>query len=211
MILRITTIIIFLCAALGVDAQPNAQELLDKLQKKFDKVKDASLTFSQSTYLPLTKVTQNMGGSLRMKKNNKYRIETENEMLVTDGVTVWRMNKAKNQVLIDKYKDDPKSVTPERLFLNTPKEYNAIRIGSETLDGQELTILKLTPKSESSTLKSIKLWIDEEELIILKAETIDFSDTRSTYSISKFSMNTGLSDALFTFTPPAGVEIIDLR
>ncbi len=211
MIYRIITIVAFLCAVLKVDAQPQAQELLEKLRKKYEKVNDAALTFSQTTYLPVAKVTQHVSGTIRMKKNNKFQIETENEILITNGVTVWRMNKTKKQVLIDQYKEDPKNLSPDRLFLNTPKEYNAIRIGTETVDGKELTVLKLTPKSESSTLKSIKLWIDDEELIIRKVETIDFSDTRSTYNILKFSMNSGVSDSAFVFTPPEGFEVIDLR
>ncbi len=65
--------------------------------------------FSQTTYLPLAKVTQHVAGTIRMKKNNRYRIEMENELLVTDGVNVWRLNKVKKQVLIDKYKEDPKT------------------------------------------------------------------------------------------------------
>ncbi len=211
MIYRTITLVVFLCAVLKMNAQSQALELLDKLQKKYEKVNDATFMFSQTTYLPLAKVTQHVAGTIRMKKNNRYRIEMENELLVTDGVNVWRLNKVKKQVLIDKYKEDPKNLSPERLFLSIPKEYDAIRIGSEVIEKRELTIIKLTPKSESSALKSIKLWIDDDELVVRKVETINFSDAHSTYNISKFSMNAGVSDSMFIFIPPEGVEVIDLR
>ena len=211
MINRVTILLLFLFAVVRADAQTPAQELLQKLQNKYEKMNDAMLTFSQTTYLPVAKVTQHAAGTIRMKQKNKYHIETENDVLVTDGVTVWRMNKGKKQVVVDTFKDDARSLTPDRLLLSVPKEYNAIRLESGTVEGNETTVLKLTPKSESSALKSIKLWIDEDDLVIRKVETVNFSDTRATYTISKFSMNTGVNDAVFTFTPPDGIEVIDLR
>jgi outer membrane lipoprotein carrier protein len=211
MMKRILVVCALLSGVLRVDAQTSARDLLQKIQKHYEKMTDAGLTFSQTTYLPVAKVTQHATGTLRMKQKNKYRIETENELLVTDGVTVWRMNRAKKQVLIDTYKDDPKNLTPDKLLLNVPNDYASIRVGSETIEGKELSILKLTPKNTSSVLSSIKLWIDEDDLVIRKVETVNFSDTRTTYTISKFSMNTGVSDSLFIFTPPDGIEMIDLR
>jgi chaperone LolA len=205
------TVVVIIITGLMAGMRSQSLELLDKLQQKYEKMNDAVFTFSQTTYLPLTKVTQRVDGIIRTKKTNKYRIETENELLVTDGETVWRMNKSKKQVLIDSYKEDPKNISPDHLFLNAHKEYNAVSIGGGRIDGKDISILKLTPKSESSTFKSIKLWINIYDLTIQKIETIDFSDARSTYGISKFSMDTGASDSVFIFTPPAGVEVIDLR
>ncbi len=209
--LRIAMFALCACFASLAAAQPQADEILQALQKKYGGLRDASASFTETTYLPFTQVTQRVSGTIMMKKGNKYRIETANQTIVTDGVTVWRVSPSKKQVLIDTFKEDPKNPTPDRLLFQAPKDYNAIRTDNEKLDGRDVMVLKLTPKSESSNLKSLKLWIGGDDNVILKVETVDFSDTQRTYTISKFSMDSGIADARFTYAPPKGYEVVDLR
>ena len=47
-------------------------------------------------------------------EEDKYRIESKNEVIVTDGVTSWSYYKKKKQVVIDNYKKDGNTFSPNK-------------------------------------------------------------------------------------------------
>jgi outer membrane lipoprotein-sorting protein len=69
----------------------------------------------------------------------------------------------------------------------------------------------MTPKSDGLAVTSLKLWVDEDDWIIRKAELIEFSGKKTLYTINDLKANTGLEIGLFSFTPPEGAEVVDLR
>jgi outer membrane lipoprotein-sorting protein len=71
--------------------------------------------------------------------------------------------------------------------------------------------LKLVPKDDQSFVKSMKVTIDEGSWIIRKVESVDVNDTETTYTVQDVKVNTHVRDSLFTFTPPPGTEVVDLR
>src|ERR1700741_252727 len=127
-------------------AGDDADAVISKLQKKYDTVNDASIAFTQSVQFAVTKNEQSFSGTLLMKKGNKYRIEMEEQTIVTDGVCVWSFNKINNQVFSNKYQEDPKSFSPDKVLTNLPEKYSSTWLGKEKLGGQDLTIVKLVPK-----------------------------------------------------------------
>ncbi len=189
----------------------NAEDILKKAEKKYNTIKDVFIEFTQTSVFGVSKIENKFEGKLWMKKNNRYKIELENQTIVTDGKTVWSYYPLNKQVVIDDYKDDPDSFSPDRIMVNVPRNYNAIYIGTEKIQGKNTLILKLTPKDEKSLLKSMKVWFNKDDYLIEKVEVIDISDNITTYLSKTTSLNTGLKDSLFQFTIPDGVEVLDLR
>lgn len=189
----------------------DVDEVLSRLQRKYESLRDLSASFTQVVRFGVMQSTQTFGGKLWMKKNNKYRIEMDQQTIVTDGQTVWTYSELNRQVFIDTFRDDPKSITPERLLATAPKNYFASLIGKEQLDGVETIVLKLVPKDSKSSMKSMKLWIDPSSWLMTKVEVLDASETLTTYGAKDVKINAGIDDGLFRFTPPPGVDVIDLR
>ena len=73
----------------GQKAKLNAAEVLEKVQEAYSNVEDASASFTQTVSLKYAKIEQTYTGTVMMKKGNKYRIESQEQTLVTDGATVW--------------------------------------------------------------------------------------------------------------------------
>jgi outer membrane lipoprotein-sorting protein len=71
--------------------------------------------------------------------------------------------------------------------------------------------LKLVPKDDQSFIKSMKVWVEEESWVVRKVEMLDVNDTEKVYDVQEIKINTGLRDVTFTFTAPAGTEVVDLR
>jgi chaperone LolA len=181
------------------------------MQARYDKITDVTISFTQHVIFGVTKNEQTFSGTLKMRKPNHYRIELEDQTVVTDGKSVWSYSSSNNQVLIDKYRNNPKSLSPDKLLLNVPDEYTTTILGEEKLGKLETVILKLTPNEKTSNTKWLKLWVDDDEYLMRKIQILDISDNLTTYTIGDMKMNTGLSDELFQFKAPPDAEVVDLR
>lgn len=208
---HIKTLVIILIALNFTFANDDAKGILKKVHKKYEALKDATVEFSQNMVFAVSKMEQNFAGTLKMKKGNKYRIELEHQTIVTDGYTVWSYYHTTNQIIIDKYKEDPKSFSPDKVLVNVPQNYNTFMLGYESLFDKKTAVIKLTPKDDRSFTKSLKVWIDMKEYLMRKIEIVDISDNISTYTISSIKLNTGISDNVFKYEVPKGVETVDLR
>ncbi|MGA2623595.1 MAG: outer membrane lipoprotein chaperone LolA [Bacteroidota bacterium] len=204
------------CAFARGDDDPN--EILSRLQKKYDKIQDATASFTQDVTFGVTKNEQSFKGTLWMKKGNKYHIEVEDQTIVTDGKSVWSYSKNTNQVLIDTYHDDPRSFSPDKVLVNVPQQYSATVLSKEGVSGGETIVLKLIPKERSShsgesstNLQWMKVWVDRDEWLMKKIQILDVSDNLTTYVIEDLKLNTGLADDQFQYQIPRGAEVIDLR
>ena len=199
------------CLATTVVAGESAQELLDKVRQKYESVNDAQLKFSQRVVFGVSKIEQKTTGTLYLKKKNKYRMELGNQTIVTDGKTVWSFSVPNNQVLIDNFKLDERSMTPERLLTGSSGDFYVTLIGNEKLGKVNVAVLKLVPKDDESIIKSMKLWVDESTWFIKKVEVVDVNGKETEYLVDDLQVNVGLQDSRFVFTISEGVQVVDLR
>lgn len=205
---------LFLCGAfmqVSRAGDDDVQDLVSRLQKKYDDMNDLSVEFVQTVHFAVTQSEQTFHGKLFMKKGNKYRVDLDQETIVTDGVSLWNFNKTTNQVFIDKYHESPKSFSPQRVLSNLPGNYNATDLGKEKMGETEVSIVKLMPKSASSNVKWIKAWIDPDNLEMRRIDLLDISENLWSYTVSDTRINTNIADSRFRFEVPPGVEVIDMR
>jgi outer membrane lipoprotein carrier protein len=204
----ITASLIFLTLA---SADEKGDKIIEKLQKKYRAIKDATVFFRQDVKFGATGAEQSFSGTFYMKKGNKYRIEMEDQTVVTDGESVWRYSGVNKQLLIDKYREDPRGFSAENILVNIPDQFTSNILGKEKISDRETLILKLTPKEERSAIKWMKLWIDERDVIVKKIQVLDLSNNLMIYNIDTLSFNTGLPANVFHFETPDGANVIDLR
>lgn len=189
-----------------------ATEVLEKVEEMYATVNDASAEFTQTVTFKYAKVEQSFSGTVSMKKKNKYRVESQQQTLVTDGATVWVYSPVNNQVLIDAYRETPNTFSPEKFLVGLPKNFRAALVDDNTPEGHAATVLKLLPKSDvSKFVKSLKVWINDNDWSVRRVEYIDMNETRTVYSLKSIIFNKGISDERFTFKAPETAEIVDLR
>lgn len=178
------------------------EKLLKNLQTKFEKVKDLSADFQQSTNGKAI-----LNGKFFFKKEDKLRIEFKSSTLISDGATNWSYNQKEHKVIISKNDEDNASpFSLRKVVFDYPKE---CAVASEIDNSTE--VLVLTPNKDSSIGYSlIKIWINKENLInriVLK----DKADNLIQIDFTKYKINQKISDSKFNFTPPEGSKVIDLR
>lgn len=174
-------------------------------------MQDATAKFTQHVKFSFSKIEQNFAGTLTMKKPNKYRVETEHQTFVTDGSVVWSYSPVNKQVLVDRFKENQNTLSPEKFLLNLPAQYYSTLIGKGKIANAETFILKLVPKDDQSFVKSVKVWVENGTWIVRKVLIVDVNDTETQYLIKEMKLNAHVNDSLFSFTPPAGTEVVDLR
>ena len=190
---------------------PKVKDITDRMQRRYDMVDDATASFTQSIKLGYANVEQSFDGTVVFKKPKRYRLESEHQTLVTDGATVWAYAPANKQVIVDTYKEQRNSVSPEEFLLSLPSSYYATVVSRETIQGDQTVVLKLLPKDDRSFVRSVRLWVMESSAEVRQIQIIDQNETETTYAIGSTRLNTNVPDSAFTFSAPAGTEVVDLR
>jgi outer membrane lipoprotein carrier protein len=200
-----------LASAVTLRAGDTAQDVLDRVHSRYEQMNDAEVRFVQKAKFPMAKLEQEISGTLLFKKSNKYRVEFEGQLVVTDGETVWSYSAQNNQVLIDRFKLDERSLSPEKILTAAPEDYAATLVSREKAAHGDVFLLKLVPREPATLLKSMKLWIHEADWLIHKVEMVDQHGKETTYQVNSFKTNIGIPDSRFTYQVPAGIEVVDLR
>jgi outer membrane lipoprotein carrier protein len=188
--------------------------VLENMQKRYASLDDASAKFTQKVSFKYAKIEQVFSGTVKMKKGNRYRVESNQQTLVTDGKTVWLYTPASKQVLIDTYKNDPATFSPDRMLLGLPKNFQATLLNEDASAVGATYVLKLAPKTstESTKLfKSMKVWITDKDWSMRKIEYTDLNETTTVYSLSAIQYDSGIADDAFRFVVPANTAVVDLR
>jgi chaperone LolA len=187
-----------------------AKEIIEKVQAKYDDLTDATIQFTQSTRFKVSHAEQSVKGTLYFKKKSRYRIETDQRVIVTDGKTAWSHNLRTNQVLVNTYREETSSLSPERLLVHYPDDFYSAYVGEEKVGSDACYALTLTPKEETTFAASMKIWVTRQ-WTIKKVELSDVAGTVTTYVIASIAIDRGLPDAKFEFKPPPDASVIDLR
>lgn len=206
----LSAIIMGLFSASAIFAQDDitAQDIIQNVQNAYKDISDAKASFTQTIKFNKSKA-QTSSGTLYIKKENKYRIETASQTIVTDGSTSWSYTPGKKQVIIDNYKETGNTFSPNKYLFQYPENFYSDLAGTEKMGGFDVYVLTLKPR-ESGYVKSAKLWVGKDDWMIKKIHIIT-EESSLTYSVKNIQTNTDISNSKFTFTPPEGTEVIDMR
>ena len=205
-------ILLTLFMFVAISAAQSADDIVEEIQERYENLENLSAEFRQVEQFKLTGSKNETTGKIYIKNGTQYRLETEDQVIVTDGATVWTYSMFNNQVLIDRVKKDDASVLPRDLLFKYPREYYASLLTTEDYEDEEHYVLKLDPKQDThGYVKSMKIWVNSDDYLISKIEYTDFNDNSSMFAIQKVDIKKDLKESFFTFKIPEGVEIVDLR
>ncbi len=197
---RSVLIIISMFLCVFVYGQNNSNELLNAVQSKYNSINTLSTDFSKSSGNK-----EDFSGKIYLKKENKLRIELKNNTIITDGETFWNYNKKENKVIINNYDESEPSELSLNNFIQVYPSKSNVSSGEE---GNYKT-LTLVPKTAELNFSSAKLYINNDDLV--EKVIINSSTGKSTITLSGYKLNQDIPDSEFTYSPPKGIKVIDLR
>jgi outer membrane lipoprotein carrier protein len=182
---------------------------LDAVEARYRALTGLSARFSQVTEPDGGGASARLEGRLLLQ-GNKYRIETPEETLVTDGTTTWVYTPADSQVIVNDASDDPSTLSPRTFFTDYGRRYRAARMEPAASGRDASTVLHLVPRDAASNYETVALWVREDD-VVTRLRVTDAAGTTYTISLDRIALNPGLGPSTFRFTPPDGVEVVDLR
>lgn len=185
-----------------------AQAALDDLAKTTQSYTTVRIDFSYRMENKAQKINEVYKGTL-ISKGDKYRVEVAEQVILSDGKTVWTYLESANEVQISNSKGDEEGFTPTRFLQSWSKDYKPKSMKEAGAD----QVIELQPIKKNSSFNRVKLSINKARKQISSIQLFDSSGNTFLYNVLKFNTNQQVADNIFTFDPKAypGVEVIDMR
>ncbi|MCH8961344.1 MAG: outer membrane lipoprotein carrier protein LolA [Bacteroidetes bacterium] len=191
------------------DAQ-QADAVFDRLLAKYNAIDALRAEFTQTMSSSYMDQEESFTGLLILQ-GEKFRIETATEVLVVNGQETYVYRPNEQQVLISDVVEDEASFLPTDFLLHHDERFDVLDVDVVTYNGERHYRLNLKPKSADSFFREATLWMRDRDDIITKMTVLDVNETRMVFTLDNIELNPSLDADTFNFTPPDGVEIIDLR
>jgi outer membrane lipoprotein carrier protein len=190
------------------------EDLVSKVQEQYEVHSDFKANFVQESTIKSLGKKQRAEGMVYFKKPGKmrwtYRTPNKQE-IISDGKTLWTYHPENKQVMVSKVIQAFQSKTPSTFLAgigNLKKDFQA-RFSKDP-SGETDYFLELTPLEAQGGMEKLFLTIDRKNFQILQAKVQDVMGNITEISFSKIQFNNQLSDSLFSFSPPKGVEVFNL-
>lgn len=202
--------------SLPVSAMTGA-EVIDGLQHRFQALKTLSARFVKHHYWQLMDQHQEIKGRLYVQRPNRFKFESDAQVVVTDGQTAWNYAPANGQVLISDYAAVEKDRSYEKLLFDLillggyDESYAPTYIGEEKIGNKICYAVELSAKKEDTYVHKIRIWVDKKLYLVRQVEYRNIHDDVTTFVLSDLEVDKKLDAHQFTFPIPKGVESVDLR
>ena len=192
---------------------PKAKAILDELSKKTKTYASIKAEFA-ITVEDRDKKKETQNGNIQIK-GNKYKLEIKGQEVISDGKTTWTYLKDANEVQVNNVDlNSTDAINPSNIFTVYEKGYKYKFDKEEAVKGITIQTINLYPENpEKKKYHTVKLMVDKTKKQITGIKMLMKDGSVNSYEIKKFTTNTEMNDALFTFDPKAhpGAEVVDLR
>jgi len=200
-------VLLSFAAALG----QSASDIVKRVEKKYHSLKTFSAEFEETFTWTLAKESRTSRGRFFIRKPDRFRLETERQVISSDGKTVWRYAPLDSQAFVTDAESDPDFPLLKDLLFDYVENYSHVLLGEERRDGADCYRLKLLPKEEDSFITEMHVWIDRNEWVTKRVVYTDIQENVTTYVLSEVKVNAKIDDDIFVFYIPEGIEVIDTR
>lgn len=207
----LTLTISLLLSGVTVPAQSaTAQQVAAALQARYDRITDFTANFTQH-YQGILKRRITEKGTLQVKKPGRMRwdyTDPEKKLFVSDGQQIWLYVPADQQATVSPVPKQDEATTAV-LFLvgkgNLTRDFS-VRFTDKQEPGTYA--LRLDPKLPERDYDWLEIVLDQTSYQIRSLTAADRQGGQSTFVLSNFKENVGLTDKTFAFTPPRGTNVI---
>ena len=191
------------------DEQSN--EILHQLSINTKSYKNINVDFDFNFKNITQEINEKQKGNIKIK-GNKFRLELDQQIIISDDTTQWVYLKESNELQIMEYDSLDEMISPNKLFTIYEEGYKNTYVELKTDSDLSLHIIDLFP-IESNSFQKIQLQINSEKIQLHNIILYDKNGGTFNYLITKFNIDTDLDQNLFKFNKEdyPEIQIIDLR
>jgi outer membrane lipoprotein carrier protein len=189
-----------------------AEEIIEKIQGVYQKINLIRIDFDRVQTFKLSGIQNTTSGVMFLGKNDLFRMENEEQTVVTDGKNIWTYSTINQQVIIDLVQKNRSTFMPKELLFSYGDRYYANLIDSFEKDGAKWHTVKLTPKNPAErSLKSLKILVKDKQWYIYNIDYVDLNGNLTSFKIKKIDTKQKMPPGLFEFEIPKEAKVMDLR
>lgn len=184
-----------------------AQEPAQTLQDFLDATQTLAGRFEQQQLDETGAVYEASSGAFYLQRPGRFRWDYERpyaQHVISDGVTLWHYDPDLSQVLVRRV-GEGLSATPAVLLSGGGDLRSTFDMSREP-DADGLTVIALKPRADNAEFQSARLAMEGATPAWL--EIVDPLGGTTRIAFFDVLTNVQLKPDLFTFDPPAGVEVV---
>lgn len=181
-----------------------AQNIFPQLKANFENQKVFIADFSHTYNDSYTKESLSSDGKIWVS-SNKYRLDSENQLLIVNGNTSKVYDRARNRVIISDYVEEDDDFAPSRMLNGVDSTYSV----SETSLKNGDTKITLSTDDDFALYLTVEIIVDKNATP-KSITAYDFSDNKIV-TIFHNGMFSPKNESLFIIEHPDNAEIVDTR
>ncbi len=209
-----TVLLLALLAPRAVAGQaPDAFALLESAGKAYRAANGLCADFRQTLSVPLLGEDRVGSGRLCTRQPGLFSMrytDPAGDLLLADGTWMWMYTPSSDakQVLRWRMTQGPRGVDFYKEFLESPRQkYRAAYKGRETVVGESVHHIVLTPV-QPAPYRTAEVWIDGDGVQLRQVQIREANGSVRTVTLTAVDARSVPGADAFTFTPPAGAQVI---
>lgn len=197
-------------------SERRAAATIDRAAAAVRAARTVRATFEQTLANPVTGNSATTTGELAMARPDRFSVRFNTpagDRVVSDGRTVWFYlpSTLPGQVVKQPARGRASaSIDALSQLLTTPRSRYAVADGgAATVTGRATRVVRLTPKREGEPVSEARVWVDDADGAVRQIELTEATGAVRTWRMTSWAPNARLSADAFSFTPPAGVRVVD--
>lgn len=186
-------------------------EIIRQAEASFLSAKTTEAGFKLRITWKLRDTVEEKNGTLFIQEPDKYRVELDDGVFISDGKTFYRYSGRSKQLVLNRVRDLGNDFQPGSWLFKYSDRFTPMAMDSAKVSGEPCFEIALKPGPDEVRFKALKVWISREKKQARKIETTDRNDNTATYLITRLTHDKAFKPSLFSFKAPKGTETIDMR
>jgi outer membrane lipoprotein carrier protein len=190
--------------------------ILDRASAAYQTIRTLSAEFIQIVANPLLGAPDTTRGKLYQMRPSRFAMrftQPRGDRIVADGRHLWLYTPSTTPGQVIRSGIPSTGTTGPNLiaqFVEQPRgRYRARYLRGDSLAGRVTDVVALVPRATDLPYSEAVVWIDRNDGLVRRIEIVETSGQRRTLVLNKLAVNRGVPAREFTFSPPAGLRVVD--
>lgn len=199
-----------------LQAQQNPWPALDRASAAYQTIRTLSAEFTQVVENPLLGAPDTTRGKLYQMRPSRFAMRfthPRGDRIVADGRHLWLYTPSTTPGQVIRTAIPSAGTTGPNLiaqFVERPRElYRARYVRTDSVAGRVMDVVELVPKATDLPYSKAVVWIGREDGLVRRLDIEESSGQHRTLVLDKLAVNRGVPGREFTFSPPAGLRVVD--
>ena len=153
---------------------------------------------------------QRLSGTLSVR-DDAFRLDLDEQTLVTDGETLWSYSKPDRQVVVQDYDPGEVGFSVGQLFTNYLDVFRATGATRATIAGVRHDVLTLRPRERGLSVRDVTLYVRSSDGVPTRVRVHDTNGGTLAFDLQNIERDVRFPASTFQFEAPRGTETVDLR